>query len=140
MFKEIKKEVEGRISILWNSQDKDIKIEIEDTKANSLIATVKLDAVAFCMATLGNLASMKCTIGVGELEKVGKKMLIDKLVFEVPENLFFSADSKDVAAKLAVKECPDGWEPQLYFNSQNSFFTKDGKAFAQCTIRKWVEE
>jgi hypothetical protein len=140
MFKNVVKTVSGDISILWDSQNKDISIEIEDRESSSLISLITLSAEDFCHAALGRLAKVKCNVGVGELEKVGKKMIIDRLKFEIPKELWQRKEMKEVAEKLAVEKCLEGWKCDLYFDSQDSFFTEDGKQFAQCTIRKWVDK
>jgi hypothetical protein len=60
------------------------------------------------------------------------------LEFEVPKWNTDISD-KEQAMELAKEHCPYGWTPDLYFNSQDSFFYKDKKRFARTTIRRWVE-
>jgi hypothetical protein len=140
MLKKSDIELDGRISILWNSRDKNIKIEIEDADANTLLARVKLDAETFCEATLANLASIKCLIDVGDINKIGKKMMMDELRFNLPDTASYG-NMREIAEKLAIEKCPEGWEPDLYFGSKDSFsYTKDGKTVAKCIIRKWVDK
>jgi hypothetical protein len=40
------------------------------------------------------------------------------------------------AAEYVAKNRP-GWIARTYFGSQNSFFTKNGKQYARCTIERW---
>lgn len=77
------------------------------------------------------------------LEGVGKKLVLGEVVFEVPENLQFSRrnpDRKKELESLALAACPKDCKPDFYFGSQNSFFIKDGKHYARCTTRKYVDD
>lgn len=47
---------------------------------------------------------------------------------------------KKAAADIADRVCPDGWIADHYFNSQNSFYYKDGQTWARTTIRRWVDK
>lgn len=71
------------------------------------------------------------------LNNVGKKQEIDKLEFELPENADYF-NNQEIALNIVDSLCPEGWEADHYFGSRNSFFDRDGKKFARCTIRRWV--
>jgi len=48
-----------------------------------------------------------------------------------------SKDSERLRA-MAQDKLEHGWIADGYFRSRASFFTKDGKRYARCTIRRWV--
>jgi len=112
-------------------------IELHDRDANIQFADVTLTNDQLASA-LSRSAYTECECEVHGLHNVGKKREQKELVFELPKDTRFSVDSKEKACELARKSCPDGWEPVLYFNSQNSFFTKDGKEFARTIMIRWV--
>lgn len=61
--------------------------------------------------------------------------------FKISKELYYQKNSEELK-KLAIRACPDGWEPDLYFNSKDSFFTAPGTVediyYASCVIRRWV--
>lgn len=59
-------------------------------------------------------------------------------IFELPEANYMNR--KEVAIETIKTVCPDGWTPDLYFGSQNSFFRENGKEYARVTIRRWIEK
>jgi hypothetical protein len=76
---------------------------------------------------------------VFDLDRVGKNMEHKRLEFQMPSGVVETAYTRDeVAAMRAKDNCPDGWVPDLYFNSQDSYFKEMGKDMAHCTIRRWV--
>ena len=123
--------IEGQISILI-SRDNRTTIEVRDK--NSTITFVEITLTNDQLASaLSRLAHTPCEIEVRGLDKVGKKMEMDTLTFEV------DAADKETAAKLAIESCKDSeWVPDTYFGSQNSFTYKEGKITARTTIRRWV--
>ena len=74
------KSVEGRITILVS--DSGACIEIRDVDAVNLLCNVNLSAEDFCSA-LGRLSYIPCSVEIGDLNKIGKKRLTRKLVFEI---------------------------------------------------------
>jgi hypothetical protein len=132
--------IKGAISILGNTDE--VEIEIYDPQSRCVFVSLVLTPSEFCQAAFGRLVRIPCTILVDNLEKVGKELNLDKIRFELPKDYLYAnkSDLKEKAEELAVKNCPEGWTPDLYFGSQNSFFEKDGKLWAQTTIRTWVEK
>jgi hypothetical protein len=112
-------------------------IEIYDECAGVQFCEIELTSKQFCQA-LGRLAHTHCEIEVRGLEKLGKKMEHKSIEFECGENGRWNKNEEQTLNKLAKAACPEGWEPDYYFGSQGSFFTKDGKNFARCIIRRWV--
>jgi hypothetical protein len=125
--------INGNLSILVSKEC--TRIEIKDSDAGTRFLSIKLDPETFC-ALLGRLADVSVELEVRGLEKVGKKMEIDKLEFEIPPHDYASKDH--LAIEEAKRVSPAGWIPDGYFNSQDSYFSIDGKDMARCTIRRWV--
>jgi hypothetical protein len=121
------------ISILINENY--TTIELYDEDAATQFAEVTLTPAQLSQA-LSRICNTKCKIEVNGLDHVGKTMKHKTFQFEIPEK--YDYDNKSlIAAKYALKACPEGWESDMYFNSQNSFYKEDGKQFARCTIRRW---
>lgn len=75
------------------------------------------------------------------IENVGKLRESKTIEFEVPEMLdTWSPEGVKRLNAMADKACPEGWRPDYYFGSQSSFFHREDKYFARCTIRRWVEK
>lgn len=127
--------INGDITIL---ADKDgARIEIRDRDASVLFVEINLSSQQFCQA-LGRLAHVKCNLNVSGLNKVGKKHENKTFEFELPKNMELWGTDKKIIADYAETITPEGWKNDRYFNSRDSFFTKDGKDWARCTIRRWV--
>jgi hypothetical protein len=75
---------------------------------------------------------------VNGLDKVGKKHENKTYEFEIGD-----IDKRDeerlwlAAIRSLGKDDLHEWTPDKYFRSQNTFFQKDGKNYARCTIRSW---
>lgn len=124
-----------KITFLVN-YDQDTTIQLHDPVSSITFAEVHLTNDQLAMA-LSRLGYTPCKIELRGLDKVGKKMIVDKLEFEMP--LYTFSTRKEIAYAEADRVCPEGWEADLYFGSQNSFFKKDGKEYARTTIRKWID-
>jgi len=122
--------INGTISILINSDY--TTIEIEDKDANTTFVKVRLTPEQLSMA-LSRLSYTPCEMEVHKLERVGKRHEHKSHEFEIPNDV-----KNNELHNLALLSCENGWTPDNYFGSQNSFFTKDGKKYARCTIRRWV--
>ena len=124
---------DGSISFLVGQDS--TTIEIHDSIASVTLARVTLTPKQLSQA-LSRLAYTHCDVEVNNLDKVGKKMINKKFEFELPN--FTWGESKQCAIKTIKDVCPEGWKADNYFNSQDSFFNKDGKQYARVTIRKWI--
>ena len=131
--------MEGSISINRTTSNIDedyIRIEIIDELSRETIVSGKICLKDYAKLITG-LSGVKMDYVHGDLSHIGKKHENKTHVFETPD-IAYTEGRKDVAYKIAVETCPDGWEPDEYFGSRDSFFTKDGKNYARCTIRRWV--
>lgn len=128
--------IDARITILGSHQDGSVTIEIEDRTSSTSFVTITMTAEQFIGAAMGRLGASQCECEVNHLERVGKKMEMSKLKFEIQDCDYGDRDAAAVVA--ANRECPAGWTPDLYFGSQNSFYRDGDKQMAQCTIRRLV--
>lgn len=127
-------ERKGKISILINREY--TEIEIKDDLANVTFVKVRLTPEQFS-AALGRLAYVNCELDLRGLDKVGKKHECKTFEFEIT----YSKTKEDLALACNEALFAQGmyeWVSDNYFRSQNSFFKKDGKDWARCTIRRWV--
>jgi len=123
------------ISRVRGSDDPYIAVEITDDTSGMTFVCMKLALDAFAEAVTG----LSCVHGSGEvngLDRVGKKMEHKTFEFSLGKTGVFR--DKEAAQKIVQKKCPKGWTPDDSFNSQNSFFDKDGERWARCIIRRWV--
>lgn len=128
--------IEGNVSILVNREY--TTIEVRDDKARITFVRLQLTPEQLS-AALSCLSNVECDVEVNKLDLVGKKHENKTLEFEVPENLEISYLRNDeYLEKIAQSHLTDGWIADGYFGSQDSFFTKDGKKYARCTIRRWI--
>lgn len=123
--------VDAKLSI--SIGDEKTIITIRDCKSNIQFLELVVDNNMLLRA-LGRFGLVECDCELRGLENVGKKLVIDSMVFIVPRH------DKDLAGEIADECCPAGWIPDKSFSAQDSFLYKDGKIFAKTTIRKWVEE
>lgn len=113
-------------------------ITFYDRDANIDFASIKV-VPEDMLEAMGGLGYAPCEMNVYSLDKVGKKMENKKFEFEIPDELYSSTKSYELF-NLAKALVPDGWMPDSYFSSQDSFFRKDGVQYARCTIRRWVDK
>jgi hypothetical protein len=122
----------------YSDGSKKIAIRVMDTEARIEFLEIEIDLEAFseCITGLGHCG---CEMEVRGLQNVGKKIENMPIVFEVPEEFRYKGKCGGVDS-LAKKATPYGWECSMYFGSQTSFFSKDGKDFARTTASRWVEK
>jgi len=126
---------DARITMLVGEDG--LKIELYDGVSSVHYAEVRLTPEQFAQA-LGRLGNTHCTAEVYNLEKLNKRHEHKMFEFELPYDPMWK-DRVKVASEAVLKVCPEGWEPDLHFMSQGSFFNKDGKPWARTAIRRWVE-
>lgn len=126
--------LQGKISFLINKGYS--IIEIEDDEANTTFLIVKLTEEQL-VACLSRQGYVDCELEVSGLDRVGKKHENKIFEFEIPKELHGSSNEKELQV-MAQSKLTDGWIAEGYFSSQNSFFSKDGKQYARCTIRRYI--
>lgn len=115
-----------------------VTIEIHDADARVEFLTLELTTDQFC-AALGRMAMTSCqSAEVQHLERLGRKHECKLFEFALPENHDYK-DRKQAAEKAMKAACPEGWVPEFYFGSHDSFFIRSGKPWARAIIRRWVD-
>ena len=130
--------INAQIDLLFS--EKGLDIRLRDQEAGVLFAELHLNQEQTCqaMSRLSGTHVEKCEIR--GLNRVGKKIEIDSLEFPMPKNVEFKNRAK-VAYEIAKEKCDEGWVPDAYFGSQDSFSTdKNNTLIAKATIRRWVEK
>ncbi len=135
---------DARITLLADSGnppggEPGVTIELHDYDASVMFAKVTLTPEQWVSA-MSRLGYVECEIEVYGLDKLGKKMINEPFEFCLGKSSKYTASElKDVAIEMVKEACPDGWIADSYFQSQDSFFFKDGETWARTTIRKWVD-
>ena len=125
----------GKITILINSDRTTISLEDE----NSRLTVVEIELTPEQLSqALSRLSNTPCKFTFNQSGLIGKIHECKKLEFELQEELQLYNRDDEAVYQIALQQCPDGWVPDKYFRSQDSFFKKDGKQWARCTIRRWV--
>ena len=125
-----------KIDILFNRNG--LTINIYDVVSSLLVAEIELNNKQ-TLEALSRMSHTYCNMKTYNLNKIGKKLCI--ATFYV--NLFKTERWKDVekAKEMTEKLCktiaPD-WEPDLVFNSQDSFMKDEkGNTWCKSTIRRY---
>jgi hypothetical protein len=129
--------INGKITILVNREY--TTIELIDDDAGITFARVKLTPEQLS-AALSRIAYTSCDMELIGLEKIGKKMEYKQFEFELPRKGLSSQNAEELSgiAQKILNESNEGWIAENYFSSQKTFFSRDGKDYARCTIRRWV--
>lgn len=128
--------IKGSISILVNKET--TTIQVHDEQAVIQFLEIELTAEQFC-AALGRFSRVKCELDLRSVDNIGKQHENKYFEFEIPNNLKSSkhTDALHEIAQTLLDEQGEGWVADNHFASQNTFFTKDGKDHARCTVRRW---
>jgi len=126
---------DARITILVNQEY--TTIELYDYVSGLTIVDIKLTAEQLSQA-LSRLGYTKCEAKILNAEMINKNMEMDKLSFEIGEIERFKKGANKLITEKALAACPEGWIPDTSFNSQDTFFEKDGIKYARTTIRRWI--
>lgn len=115
--------------------DNAVNISLHDKDSGITFIEMKLTREQFINAAMNRLAMTHVeNAEVRDLDKVGKRLVLDTIKVEIPKY----GDEKS-AIELVQKNCPEGYVPDLYFKSRESFSQDNGKYYAQTRIRKWVD-
>jgi hypothetical protein len=128
---------EGAITFLVSREQ--ITLEVHDRTSNLNVCKIEMSAeqLASALGRLGYTPVDKLEVST-DFDKLGKTMEMERLVFPLPKGKSWH-DRKKAAIENVFFHCPSGWQPDLYFGSQNSFFTgDDGSEYARTAIRRWV--
>ena len=114
-----------------------ISITVRDVDAKIAFLEIEIDLDEFTRCITG-LSMAECEMEVYGLQNVGKKREYMDIVFEMPDVDYNK--KLETAIRLAREAAPEGWESSVYFGSQDSFFTKDGKQYARTRASSCVEK
>lgn len=123
-----------KITMLINSGY--TEIEIVDSDANTTIVKVRLTPEQLS-TILARRGYVDCECTIGDLTRIGKKHENKKFEFEIT----YSKTKEDLALACNEALFAQGmheWVSDNYYQSQDSFFSRDGKDYARVTIRRWV--
>lgn len=129
------KKIDGSITIIASYNDS-IRLAIQDKASGITFVDVELTREQFVNAAMNRLGNTELkSVTVYGLDKLGKEQVHKPLAFEITKY-----GSAEEARERVLQACPVGWFPDMGFSSQGTFFGKDGKNYAQTTIRTWVEK
>jgi len=123
---------EGKITLFFK-EDRMI-IELEDMKSYTRFAKIELTLEQMGKLFSG-LYNTPCKISLNNINRIDKKHEHREFIIELNKNNFYD---KKTAKRLTMKLCPKGWIPDLYFDSQGSFFIENKKYYARSIIRRYV--
>jgi hypothetical protein len=123
----------GEVTIL-SERDK-VVFTVTDEVSRTRLVEFSMTPEQFC-AAIGRLACLPVELHIGRLDRIGKKHEHATHEFEIPTAGYYHR--ADATKTIGKKTCPEGWVVSDNFNSQNTYFTRDGKSMARCTIRRWV--
>jgi hypothetical protein len=129
--------IEPTISI--SIRDGVVEFTIYDGPSGTPFVELEMTDTNF-MKALGRLAHVECQGEVRGLDRVGLYLELATLTFPLGESNLLGDDRKSLAAELATAAAPEGWKPDLYFGSQDSFRYHDGKTYGHTWLRRFVTE
>lgn len=115
-------------------------IELRDNDAATTFCKVTLTPEELSKA-LSRLSNTPCNIEVHNVDRLGKMHENETFEFEIPKELRGSSNTAELTKMCinSLKELSmEEWKTDGYFASQNTFFERDGKTYARCTIRRWI--
>lgn len=127
--------IDGRFTISMSEHG--CKISLFDNMSKTHFIDLDIPPEEFCLALRG-LARQECKIEVRQLDKVGKTRKMKPLLIKVPKSVKF-LDREEYIKSVVDQHADEGWEPYVYFGSQDSFIQgEDGHDYANLTQFKWV--
>lgn len=126
--------METNASITFLIREEGATLEIVDETSRVRVVKLKLTCEDVCRM-FSRHAFLPCFVEYGNLSRVGKKLVLDNIKFEMPVCDYNKRN--EIAYSKAVELCPEGWQVDNYFGSKNNWFNKDNKNYCNATIRKW---
>ena len=129
--------INAQITLLVKQEG--VIIEIRDQDAGEIFLELGLTPEQFCQA-LARRWRVPCeSAQVQGLEKIGKRQEYRSFEFPLPVAEGMILPDRKINAMAEVRRlCPPGWQPDEYFDSQDSFFRREGQQWARTMIRRWV--
>lgn len=133
------KKLKGQITITRpmgnNYNHVRIMIKDENSRAQFIEVEIKLDDFTRALTGQGAIPMEFTPRG---LHVVGKIKEVQKLDFPLPPDTDYTK-YKEVAKESAYRQCYEGFTPDLYFGSQNSFERTEHGVIAHTTQYRYVE-
>lgn len=126
-------EPEGNAQITMLFDEDGLSIDVADKASNLPVFKIRLDKDK-TLQVLSRYARTYCNMETYNLDKVGKKMRM--ATFYVNLGKVEWRDKKAARQKVLLC-CPHEWQPDMYFDSQDSFFSFEGNEWVKTTIRRW---
>ena len=124
-------------SISFNPSSEGLEMTIRDEKSFMEFITIKISPEEF-LKGMGRVMSRPCEVTLKNMDKIGKKRKIEILTFEV---LYKNVYDKKYAMEKAKEIAKTRFKDNIYrinsFDSSDSFFTDNGKAYAKTTVMIW---
>lgn len=136
-MKDIKK-IAARFGILAN--DGMVEISFQDDLAINSEIYIKIPYRDFLDAIGGRIVGRKCEVEFINLQYIGKIRESQTIEFKISDTSIYGDNRKELAKEKAAEICPAGWEPVLYFGSQDSFFYKDKELWGRTNILRWIDK
>lgn len=129
-------EVNASLTIRVDGVEGAATLELRDYDSAAVFVTAKITA-ANLLAALGRLCDVKLeSCELLDYEKVGKEL--ESKVFEFVMPSVDATNRVAVAQEEVARICPEGWETEVSFSDQDSFFYEAGRLHAKCILSRWV--
>lgn len=117
------------ISNVTGEDDSAVHIRVYDSLSQETFVTIVIDHEQFSKVITG-LSRQPVVFETVGLEHVGQQKETMELEFPIGDSTI---------EKAAMKACPDGWEPHLYFGSIRSKFKRDDADWGRTVAFRWVD-
>jgi len=122
-----------------NGDDQPVYIEIIDEDSRARIR-LELNHLDFTNMMTG-LNCVPCEMTIRGQENIGLVMERKEIEFEVSGDYHYRKEeaAETLAHLLCFDDEYEGWSSTERFESQGSFFKRDGKGFAHAIIQRWIK-
>lgn len=130
--------METKVKLTFLVGNDQTSVYVEDSLSGIRFLEMSLTPIELSKI-LSRQACVEVDAVVKRLDIVGKKHENKRFVFEITKELYYYSNRDNEKLKeLADSLLTDGWMSDCYFNSQDSFYEKDGKFYARTTIRRYI--
>ena len=130
----MKSKVEVQMSRpMYGDGRKAMNISVRDAISSTRFLEIEIPYDEFVVALTSGIGC-----GVGEfrdLDVIGKRRESRRFTFPFNSKDIAHKEYATKAYEAALEYCPEGWQPQNYFGSKDSF----GDGWAACTIFRYIE-
>lgn len=131
--------ISAAITLLVNQDS--TSITVEDRDSGLTVCELSLTPEQLSSA-LSRLSNTRCdgVVYTDNFDKLGKKMEVLPYEFDllIGGSSYTNTKYEEVARKILSETDFGEWEPDLYFGSRGTFFTKDGNVWCRINKRRWI--